>query len=320
MNGIFSELSDHGLIPVIKLENADSAVPLAEAMIKGGLPVAEITFRTSAAEESILRISRAYPDMLIGAGTVLTAKQAEAAAKAGAKFIVSPGLNPEVVKCCLGLGIPVAPGCSTPTDIEAALSLGLDTVKFFPAEAAGGIKMLKSLASPYAGVKFIPTGGIGEDNFADYLRLGNVIACGGSFMADGEKIKAGDFDGITADIRSAIAKLYNFRLAHIGFNLNGTEEAKNAASLTETLFGFSSDEGENGIMCGNTFEFLKIPYFGKNGHIAVKTDFIERAVKYFMRLGFTFEKEGMIYNDEGKLNAAYLTCDFCGMAIHLLRA
>ncbi len=320
MNEIFSQLSDYGLIPVIKLDNADDALPLAGAMVKGGLPVAEITFRTSAAAEAIKRISGAYPDMLVGAGTVLTPEQAEEAAKAGAKFAVSPGLNPEVVQCCKEIGLPFAPGCSTPTDVEKALSLGLDTVKFFPAEAAGGIKMLRSLASPYSGAKFIPTGGIGEDNFSDYLRLSNVLACGGTFMADGAKIKAGDFAGITADIKSAIARMYNFRLAHIGFNLSGTDEARKAAELGETLFGFSAEEGENGIMCANTFEFLKIPYFGKTGHIAVKTDFIERAVKYLQRLGFTFEPEGMIYNDAGKLNAAYLTLDFCGMAIHLLRA
>ena len=181
-NDMMKQLHRIGLIPVIKIENAEDAVPLAKALIDGGLPAAEITFRTKCAAEAIKNITEAFPEMLVGAGTVLTTEQVDAAIEAGSKFLVSPGLNPKVTAYCLSKGVPMLPGCSNPSDVEAALELGLSTVKFFPAEAAGGLKMLKAMAAPYGQLTFMPTGGINENNLLDYLKFNKIVACGGSFM------------------------------------------------------------------------------------------------------------------------------------------
>ena len=179
---ILTQIKEIGIVPVIKIDDTADAVPLAQALIDGGLPCAEITFRTDAAEGSIKLISDKFPDMFIGAGTVLTIEQADRAIAAGAKFIVSPGFNSKVVKHCLRLNVPIFPGCITPTEIEMAIEHGLDTVKFFPAEQAGGLSMIKALAAPYTKMTFIPTGGVDTSNLAKYLEFGKIIACGGSFM------------------------------------------------------------------------------------------------------------------------------------------
>jgi 2-dehydro-3-deoxyphosphogluconate aldolase/(4S)-4-hydroxy-2-oxoglutarate aldolase len=203
MSDILKHLASHRLIPVIALDRAADAGPLADALIAGGLPVAEVTFRTAAAEASIREMSR-RTEMLVGAGTVLNVETVKRAVDAGAKFIVSPGFSEKVVTYCLDHKIHVIPGCVTPTEIQMALEHGLDTVKFFPAEAVGGIKLLKAIAAPFGQVKFIPTGGITETNLSDYLSFPPVIACGGSWMVTKELIAAGDFAKITAITASAI--------------------------------------------------------------------------------------------------------------------
>ena len=180
MNDILKKVGLFGIVPVVKIENADDAEPLAKALIAGGLPLAEITFRTDAAAEAIARMAKAYPDMLIGAGTVLTPEQADSAVRAGAKFIVSPGFNPRVVKHCITKGYPVVPGCSTCGEMEQAMELGLDVVKFFPAEASGGLAVLKAVSAPYSKLKFMPTGGIDAANILTYLKFPKIVACGGS--------------------------------------------------------------------------------------------------------------------------------------------
>lgn len=196
MNEILEKIGELGIVPVVVLDDAKDAEPLAEALIAGGLPCAEVTFRTAAAEESIRIMSEKFPEMLIGAGTVLTTEQVDRAASAGAKFIVSPGLNPKIVAYCVDKGIPITPGTSNASDIEAALEFGLDVVKFFPAEPAGGLKMIKALAAPYVGVKFMPTGGINAENVKAYLAYDRILACGGSWMVKGELVKNGEFDKI----------------------------------------------------------------------------------------------------------------------------
>ena len=197
MQEIFDAFGHLGVVPVVKINQADEAVPLGNALIAGGLPCAEITFRTSAAEEAIRRIASELPQVVIGAGTVLSVEQAEKAVAAGARYIVSPGFDPKVVDWCLARGVPVTPGVATPTEINMALDKGLNILKFFPAEALGGLKTLKALAAPYGGVKFIPTGGINSKNLADYLSLPAVHACGGSWMVTNELISAGEFAEIT---------------------------------------------------------------------------------------------------------------------------
>ena len=202
---------DYAVVPVVVLNDADDAVPLADALIKGGLQCAEVTFRTDAAEESIRRICESFPDMLVGAGTVLTTKQVERAYKAGAKFIVSPGFDPEIIDCCISIGLPVLPGCITPSEIAQAVKRGLKVVKFFPAEQSGGVAMIKAMAAPYSMVKFMPTGGISTKNLADYLSCDKILCCGGSWMVKEDLIRSGSFDKITDMTREATALAKSIR-------------------------------------------------------------------------------------------------------------
>lgn len=203
MNDTLKILQKIGIVPVVVLNDAKDALPLAERLVRGGLPCAEVTFRTAAAEESIRAMAKAYPEMIVGAGTVLSCEQADRAIDAGAKFIVSPGFNPKVTEHVLKKGVPMTPGVCTPTEIEAALQFDLDVLKFFPAEPSGGLKMIKALAAPYVGLKFMPTGGISAANVRDYLSYDRIVACGGSWMVSGNLVKEGKFDEIEALVREA---------------------------------------------------------------------------------------------------------------------
>ena len=211
MNDTLKQIGSTGIVPVVVLNKADDAEPLAQALVKGGLPCAEVTFRTDAAEESIRRIAKKFPEMFVGAGTVLTTEQADRAVGVGAKFIVSPGLNPKVVEHCLKKGYPITPGIMTPTELEMALGFGLDVVKFFPAENAGGLKMIKAMSAPYTMMKFMPTGGINATNVRDYLACNKILACGGSWMVKGDLISAGDFAEIEKLTREAAAIVKEIR-------------------------------------------------------------------------------------------------------------
>lgn len=193
MNEVLKKIGETGIVPVVVLNDVKDAAPLADALIKGGLPCAEVTFRTDAAEGAIKEIAKKFPEMFVGAGTVLTTEQVDRAVGAGAKFIVAPGFNPKVVEYCLKNNYPVCPGIMTPTELEMALGYGLDVVKFFPAENAGGLKMIKAMSAPYTMMKFMPTGGINASNVRDYLACNKILACGGSWMVKGDLISAGDF-------------------------------------------------------------------------------------------------------------------------------
>ncbi len=195
-----------GIVPVVAIESAGAALPFADALIAGGLPLAEITFRTEAAADVMRALREERPDLLVGAGTVLTVDQVYLAKECGAKFAVAPGCNPEVVKAAQKIGLPFAPGIMTPSDVEGALALGLKFMKFFPAGDAGGPKMLKSLSGPYAhtGVRFMPTGGVTAANLTEYLALPTVLAVGGTWIAKTEAIASGDWDGIAANCREAL--------------------------------------------------------------------------------------------------------------------
>lgn len=196
MNQVLEQFQKIGIIPVVVLDDVKDAEPLGRALMEGGLPCAEVTFRTAAAEEAIRIMSEKFPDMLVGAGTVLTTEQVDRAVAAGAKFIVSPGINPKVVEYCVKKNIPITPGTCNPSNVETALEFGLEVVKFFPAEQAGGLNYIKAIAAPYTGVKFMPTGGINATNVREYLKYNRIIACGGSWMVKGDLIKAGDFEKI----------------------------------------------------------------------------------------------------------------------------
>lgn len=216
MNDILNVLGDIGIIPVVKIENSSDSVNLAKALLEGNLPVAEITFRTEAAEESIHRISKQFPEMLLGAGTVLNIENVKRAVGAGAQFIVAPGFNPKVVEYCVKNSVPVTPGVNSATQIEMAMEYGLEILKFFPAEASGGIKMIKSLSGPYGNIKFIPTGGINISNIGKYLELTAVHACGGSWMAPPKLIREHKFDEISLLASDAVTKV-------LGFGMDGSK-------------------------------------------------------------------------------------------------
>ncbi len=320
MNDINSELYSIGLIPVIKIEDPEDAVPLAKALIDGGLPAAEITFRTSCAAEAIKKITDTYPEMLVGAGTVLTTEQVDAAIAAGSKFIVSPGLNPKVTSYCLSKGVPMLPGCSNPSDIESALDLGLTTVKFFPAEAAGGLPMLKAMAAPYGKLTFMPTGGINANNLLDYLKFNKIIACGGSFMVKDELIKEKKWDEITALTKNAVKTMLGLEFLHIGINTDSEEECKKGAKLFETMFGLTNREASKSVFAGDAFEFMKSKGPGTHGHIAIRTNFVDRAMAYFKRMGVEFDESTIVYDDKtGKPKFVYFKEEICGFAIHLIQ-
>ena len=196
MKSIEERFAELKVVPVVVLNDVKDAAPLAKALVEGGLPCAEVTFRTDAAAESIRIMAEAYPDMLVGAGTVLTTEQVDRAVEAGAKFIVSPGFDPEIVDYCIEKNIPVFPGCISPSEVAQAVKRGLKIVKFFPAEQAGGLAMIKAMAAPYNMLKFMPTGGINTKNLKEYLACDKILCCGGSWMVKGDMVEAGEFDKI----------------------------------------------------------------------------------------------------------------------------
>ena len=199
------KIAELKVVPVVVLEDAKDAAPLAKALCEGGLPCAEVTFRTAAAKDSIKAMSEAYPEMLVGAGTVLTKEQVDSAVEAGAKFIVSPGFDPEIVDYCLEKEIPVFPGCITPSEVAQAVRRGLRVVKFFPAEQFGGVATIKALSAPYVGLKFMPTGGVSAKNLKEYLACKPIVACGGSWMVKKDLIEAGEFDKIRELTKEAVS-------------------------------------------------------------------------------------------------------------------
>ncbi|WP_302821265.1 bifunctional 4-hydroxy-2-oxoglutarate aldolase/2-dehydro-3-deoxy-phosphogluconate aldolase [Fusobacterium ulcerans] len=319
MKGILKKIEKIGIVPVIKLEKLEDAVPLAKALCEGGIPCAEVTFRTDICVDVIKVMKETYPEMIIGAGTVLTKDQVDAAIKAGAEFIVSPGFNPEIVEYCNGKKIIITPGCTTPSDIEQALKLGLEAVKFFPAENAGGIKMIKALSAPYEKLKFMPTGGINIDNIKSYLDFDKVIACGGTWMVPSELIEKKNFEQIKILTRITVENMLGFSLAHIGLNMASSEEAESVVDTFESIFGFKKAENPNSIFAGSYIEAMRSPYLGKNGHIAIFTDYIERAVAYLERNKIKLNQESAKYNSAGKLGAIYLENEIGGFAIHLVQ-
>ncbi|MDR0313804.1 MAG: bifunctional 4-hydroxy-2-oxoglutarate aldolase/2-dehydro-3-deoxy-phosphogluconate aldolase [Treponema sp.] len=319
MHQVLEDLRKIGIIPVIKIDDVEKAVPLAKALIAGGIPCAEITFRTAQGEEAIRRIKQKVPEILLGAGTVLTEEQVDKAVKAGAAFIVSPGFNPKILAHCIEKGIPITPGCSSPTDIEQALSLGLEAVKFFPAEQAGGLQFIKAVAAPYSSMMFIPTGGISSQNIAKYTAYEKILACGGSWMVNPELINAGDFERITALCKEAVLSMLNLSVVHIGINASAEDEALKAAKTFETIFGFAVKSGNSSIFASDGIEIMKTPGLGKNGHIAVGTTSVYKAAAYLDRQGIALNKDSLKTDAKGEWSAVYLKEEILGFAIHLVQ-
>lgn len=318
MHEVLKRLGEIGIIPVVKIEKASDALNLGKALAAGGLPVAEITFRTDAAEESIRTIAKQLPEVLVGAGTVLSVDQAKKAIGAGAKYIVAPGFNPKVVDYCIGAGVPITPGVSGPTEIEMALDKGLEVLKLFPAGALGGLDYIKAISAPYGGVLFIPTGGVEPGNLKEYLSFPKVHAVGGTWIAKDAVISAGKFDEITKLAREAVAIANAFELAHLGINEADAGKAMAQAELMAKLFGMAVKDGNSSTFAGTGFEIMKSPYLGKNGHIALAVPNIARAIAYLKGKGIGI-KADTAKEKNGQMIAVYLDMELSGFAIHLLQ-
>ncbi len=319
MNPVLEKLNKVGIVPVVVINNVEDAAPLAKALCAGGLPCAEVTFRTAAAKEAIKIMTETCPEMIVGAGTVLNAEQVDAAVEAGATFIVSPGLNPNTVKYCQKIGVPITPGTSSPTDIEQAIELGLDVVKFFPAEQSGGLAKIKAMAAPYVNMKFMPTGGISAKNINEYLSFNKIIACGGSWMVPAKLVDEKKFDEIEKLTREAVQTMLGFEIRHIGINAADLNDANATADALAGMFSMAKKEGNSSIFVGTAFEVMKSPYLGKMGHIAIGTNYIQRAIAYMENLGVEFDPETAKYDAKGNMVAIYVKGEVAGYAIHLVQ-
>ncbi len=315
---LVEELSDIGIVPVIKLDKVENAEKLAKALRDGGINCAEVTFRAKGADEVIRRMTKAYPDMLVGAGTVLTCEQADAAYKAGAKFCVAPGLNPKVVKHCLDKGEAFAPGVSSASEIEQALELGLDFVKFFPAEQAGGLPYIKSVCAPYSTMRFMPTGGVTEENLNGYLAYNKIVCCGGSWIVPAKLLEAEDWAGVTKLCRTAVDKMLGFTMVHVGLNCADEKEAEAVADEFAAAFGFEKKVGNSSVFSSTYMEMMKKPFHGTHGHIAIATNSVKRALYQLEKRGYKVMEGSQKYNADGIMNVAYLNDEFGGFAVHLV--
>lgn len=318
MSDLMKRIRSIGIVPVIALEEVEDAAPLAKALCDGGLPIAEVTYRTACAHDAMIEMKKACPQMLVGAGTVLTKEQVDSALDAGAEFIVSPGLNPEIVKYCQLKGVPILPGCANASDIESALSLGLEVVKFFPAESLGGLPMIKALAAPYTKMKFMPTGGVNAKNIKDYLAFNKIVACGGTWMVDATAMKAKDFDKITTLTREAVQTMLGLTIKHIGINCSNND-GMDVATKFATLFGGAVTETSKGFFGSSLIEVLnESNHLGTHGHIAMGCQDSERAMHYFENLGFTFDESTIAYDANGNIKFVYFNEEIGGFRIHLI--
>ena len=318
MKELLNRIHDIGIVPVIALDDAGKAVNLARALVKGGLPVAEVTFRTAAAEEAIKAIVSEVPEMIVGAGTVLTKEQADRAIDAGVNFIVSPGFNPAITKYVLDKGVCMLPGTATAGEMEQAMMMGLEAVKFFPAEQNGGVAKLKALAGPYKNLRWMPTGGVNTDNLVDYLSFHQVLACGGTWMVKKDLIEGEKWDDITDICRRAVKNMLGLELRHIGINSDDEEQAAKTAGTLCALFDLEYKPGNSSIFAGKEFEIMKSRGKGTHGHIAISTWDVDRAVYHLSRAGASFDESTRTRDDKGS-KFIYLEGEFGGFAIHLIR-
>ncbi len=319
MHKILEDIGKIGIVPVIKIDDPEKAVPLAQALKTGGIPVAEITFRTAQGEDAIRRISKEVPDIILGAGTVLSTEQVDRAIDSGAQFIVSPGFNPKVVNYAIKKGIPIIPGCSNPSDIEQALEAGLEVVKFFPAEQSGGLEYIKAVSAPYGSVKFIPTGGINANNLGKYAAFDRILACGGSWMVASDLINPGNFGKITALCKEAMLNMLGFSMVHLGINTENAGAAEKAANCFSSLFGFPLREGTNSFFAGDFIEIMRQTGLGARGHIAIGTNSVVKAASYLERQGISLNTDSIRKDDSGNMTFVYLKEEIAGFAVHLVQ-
>lgn len=314
---VLKRLAQSGVVPVVVLEDAKDAVPTAKAMLAGGIDVMEITFRTAAAADSIKAVAQECPDMVVGAGTVINLEQCKLAVECGAKFIVSPGYDEETVAWCCDNGIPVTPGCVTPTEIMMALKHGLKVLKFFPANVYGGLSAIKSLAGPFGGVKFIPTGGVNAQNLAEFISSPYIHAVGGSWICPKADIAAGNFDKITALCKEARKTLLGFEVAHIGINTPDADAAMDVCKAFNDAFDFNVKQGNSSNFASTGVEVMKTMFKGANGHIAVRTNKMIPAIAEMERRGYELDMDSV--KDKNNIKAVYFKNEIGGFAVHLLQ-
>ncbi len=316
---ILERIGAIGLMPVVAdLVEIEDCLLLGRALLDGGIPAVEVTFRMKDAEKAIRLMRDAYPGMLVGAGTVTSVEQAQKALEAGAMFMVSPGLNKDVVAYCQDAQVPIVPGIATASELEQAIHMGLCAVKFFPAEQNGGLAAIKALCGPYKGVSFMPTGGINLDNLAEYLSYERVCCCGGTFML-GKNLAERDFDAITTLCKKSVATMLGLKVAHVGINCADEASAQSAAGDISSLLSLENGkDGNSSVFAGTAVECMKAPYLGANGHIGMKTNHVERAVKYFTAIGKEFDWESAKRDAKGTLKAIYFKEEIGGFAFHLV--
>lgn len=319
MNPVLQRVYEIGIIPVIAFNDVDEAIPLCKALMDGGLPAAEVTFRTACAEECIRKIHEELPDMLLGAGTVLTNDQADRAMAAGASFVVAPGYDPNVTQHVIDKGGLMMPGTCSAGEMQQAMNQGCEAIKFFPAEANGGVDMLKNIGAALKTAKWMCTGGVNAKNVNTYLANPQIIAVGGTWMCKSDKIKAGAWDDITAACKEAVDVMLGLELGHIGINCADDAEALKTAELLGGLLSKAVAPGNSSIFVGNKeFEIMKKPGRGTHGHIAIKCNSIDRAVYHLSQRGVKFDMDSMV-NKNGKNIAIYLADEVAGFAIHLVQ-
>ena len=314
---VLKRLAQSGVVPVVVLEDAKDAVPTAKAMLAGGIDVMEITFRTAAAADSIKAVAQECPDMVVGAGTVINLEQCKLAVECGAKFIVSPGYDEETVAWCCDNGIPVTPGCVTPTEIMMALKHGLKVLKFFPANVYGGLSAIKSLAGPFGGVKFIPTGGVNAQNLAEFISSPYIHAVGGSWICPKADIAAGNFDKITALCKEARKTLLGFEVAHIGINTPDADASLDVCKAFNDAFDFNVKQGNSSNFASTGVEVMKTMFKGANGHIAIRTNKMIPAIAEMERRGYELDMDSV--KDRNNIKAVYFKNEIGGFAVHLLQ-
>ncbi len=319
MSDIFSRIALYGIVPVINVPDADIAVPLVDALEKGGLPLIEVTLRNPNAIEAIACIKKERSNIIVGAGTILSVEQVDQAIEAGADFAVSPGLNPKVVEYCIQKEFPILPGCATATEVEMARSYGLCVLKFFPSEQMGGVKTIKELCGPYKDIKFVTTSGITLQNLPSYLSYDGVAAVGGSFMAPAALVASHDWEQITKNCKIAIKTAMGFHLAHVGINGKDEEDGAANARRIAQIFGMEYRVGGRSDFAGDIVESCKVHFPGEKGHIAIGTCSVERAIAYLECHGIAIRDEFLNKDEQGRMIAAYLEEEIGGFAIHLLK-
>ncbi len=318
MNTVLNKIQKMGIIPAVALDDAQNALPLADALCKGGISCLEINFCYETTSESICEIRKKFPQMIIGSGAVSTVEQARLAVNAGAHFITSPIFDPAVIQYCTKQNIPVIPRVSGSAQIEAAFSLGLGTVRILPDSLTDGIHTFQTMSQIYPHINFMPEGSICGKDSGFYLELNNVFACCSSQIAKREWIQNAEFRRIEHMAKEFVHDMMGFDVSHIGINCGSSEEAEKTAGVFETMFGFPKESGPSSVYAGTFLECMKPPHLGTNGHIAIKANSITRAKNYFEVLGYEFNESSAKFRD-GKMIVIYFKEEIGGFAVHIVQ-